>query len=667
VTDPTAAGRWLRSEHRARAGIPAVILLVAIAVLTVVVATSVRRTAHDEARAEFQQSARQAALGVEDEMVRYFTAIEDVGALTSSVPAATPEQFRNFVQTARIFDRLPSIVAVFYLQRVTEADHDAFLARARAANPSFTPTPISTDGPLGWPRYYLMQYVPGHTDLVLPVGAEISPIKAITELLEVSARTGEGVVGSFQHDPVLQRIAEQMQQVPLQQLLSVDFFVGVPVYAPTPPGAPKGEPIGWTAAPVARFQEVVAQAARDTPQGLGVSLTVDLTDAGMAQRQDLSRVAQIEGSAGPRDRAAFHQDSDFVVGGATFHLSVWSTPTADDAPATVSIVLLGGLALALLAAAFLYLRIRANARERAFAVEMREWAQFQREIVDSVTSAMVVLDGGGRIVAANPAWNELLGDAPGDGDGDGDKDTDQRYVDIVRRRVPSGADDVVAGVDRVAAGEQGAVELDVPIESSTARRWFAVRATPLRGRKGGAVVVHTDITERKRSHDELEFKASRDNLTGLLNRAAFEAELDDALRHARADGTSAAVLFIDLDGFKSINDTYGHAVGDEVLRAVSTRIATAVRTTARVGRLGGDEFVVLIAPLASPPVANRTAERILRALEDPVTTAGETLRLAASVGIAVVDSPLGVSSTSAPGRWRSFRTGVCSASSAGCR
>jgi diguanylate cyclase (GGDEF)-like protein len=155
-------------------------------------------------------------------------------------------------------------------------------------------------------------------------------------------------------------------------------------------------------------------------------------------------------------------------------------------------------------------------------------------------------------------------------------------------------------------------------------------------------VIHTDITERKRSHDELEFKANRDNLTGLLNRAALEAEIEAALRRARADGSSAAVLFIDLDGFKAINDTYGHSAGDEILRAVSTRVTSAVRTSDRVARLGGDEFVVLIAPLPSPRIAESTAERILRALTQPVHVGDHTIGLGASVGVAVVEAPLDV-------------------------
>jgi diguanylate cyclase (GGDEF)-like protein len=103
------------------------------------------------------------------------------------------------------------------------------------------------------------------------------------------------------------------------------------------------------------------------------------------------------------------------------------------------------------------------------------------------------------------------------------------------------------------------------------------------------------------------------------------------------------VVFIDLDGFKEINDTRGHAVGDDVLRSVGRRVSRAVRASDRVARLGGDEFVVLIAPLSDRSVAEATGRRILSALTQPVHVDGEEVPLAASVGVALADDPNGAS------------------------
>jgi len=258
-------------------------------------------------------------------------------------------------------------------------------------------------------------------------------------------------------------------------------------------------------------------------------------------------------------------------------------------------------------------------------------------VLDSVQEPMVVLDGAGSILAANTAWNDLRQQPGADGSSG---DIGVSYLGLLGRQARGGIEELEAGFAHVAAGERR-VEVDVPVEVAGGRRWFAVRMTPLRGRRGGAVVVHNDITERKRSEAELELKATHDGLTGLLNRAAMEDEVNRALQRARVQEAPIGVLFIDLDGFKPINDTHGHAVGDDVLRAVAQRISGAVRTSDRVARLGGDEFVVLVGPLNDRGDVEITARRILESLALPVHIGDLRLPVAASIGVAVLDSPLG--------------------------
>ena len=484
---------------------------------------------------------------------------------------------------------------------------------------------------------------------MLPVGVDITAIHSVSDSMIAAGQSGAGITSSFQHDPLLQQIARETNFPLIEQLINLDFFMGVPVRASAPDpvtGAREGDTIGWIGAPIANFRDVVAAAGRGQPDRVGLRLTVDLTDTGIADRDDLSRVAEQEGRAGPESAAAFTQSSDFTVDGVTFHSNVWSTATADDIPETVTIVLGVGALASLLAAAVVYLRVRALDRERAFASETADRARFQREIVDSVTTAMVVLDRDGIVVAANTAWAELRGAASDEADvpaAAGDhRDIGRRYLDLMHPVVRPGDVDLGDEVRSVLDREVDAVEIDLPIEQRGLRHWYTVRVTPLRGRRGGAVIVHTDITERKRSHDDLEFKANRDNLTGLLNRLSFEAEVDAALVQARAAEQRVATLFIDLDGFKAINDTHGHAAGDEVLREVGRRVGGAVRASDRVARLGGDEFVVLIAPLDIPFAAEATATRILKALEAPVTGDGFTIPLRASVGVAVVEATMGL-------------------------
>ncbi len=593
-----------------------------------------------------------------------------MGAFVANDPGATQAQFRGYVEGAGLFTKLPSLVGVFYIARVEDQDLAAFVADAQRANPSFAVAEIGPRSP-GSAHYLLTYYVPGRVDLALPIGTDVSAIPSVTGYLNASVPSGAGVVGSFQDDPYLQEIAKQTSFPMINRLLGLDFFIGVPVYArPVPAGqAPSEAPIGFVGGTVADFRDVAAAATEGLPEDLGLGMSIDLTRIGLGDRADLSRVAPQLGAAGSRERAAFTVSKPFRVKGVEWDLEVWSTADADAVPVAVPVVLLAGIAGSLLAAASVYVRLRARDRERVFAAEISDRESFQRDILASVTNPMVVIDADGMVVHANPAWVRLrtaprerrapherpdheVADAGGPEDlaapvHPAQRDADTRsYFQAMAPLLRADGPELEARVREVLDGRRDVIELDVPLNDGARHRWFAVRASPLRGRNRGAVIVHTDITERKRTHDELELKATHDALTGLLNRRAFEAEVDAALTEARITEQCTAVVFIDLDGFKPINDTYGHAVGDDVLRTVAQRITGAVRTSDRAARLGGDEFVVLISPFRDAHVADVTADRILAALSEPVVIDSRPISLAASVGVAVADSPLAGSQSS---------------------
>jgi len=152
----------------------------------------------------------------------------------------------------------------------------------------------------------------------------------------------------------------------------------------------------------------------------------------------------------------------------------------------------------------------------------------------------------------------------------------------------------------------------------------------------GVVVNVHDITIRKHMEQELSHQAFHDTLTGLANRALFRDRIEHALQRTARTGDETAVLYIDLDGFKTINDSLGHDTGDAVLSAIGARLVNAVRDEDTVARLGGDEFGVLIEPgedLAAR--AATVAERILASLTDPVEVAGTQLTVGASIGVAI--------------------------------
>lgn len=141
--------------------------------------------------------------------------------------------------------------------------------------------------------------------------------------------------------------------------------------------------------------------------------------------------------------------------------------------------------------------------------------------------------------------------------------------------------------------------------------------------------------ERKRTHSRLEFLAQYDQLTELPNRALFLDRLQSSLQRAQRDSLRLAVLYLDMDNFKQINDTFGHTTGDHLLREVAQRLRQCVRESDTIGRLGGDEFAILLDNISKQEDATLMADKILVALSEPYILDGQTLISAPSLGIAV--------------------------------
>jgi diguanylate cyclase (GGDEF)-like protein len=150
--------------------------------------------------------------------------------------------------------------------------------------------------------------------------------------------------------------------------------------------------------------------------------------------------------------------------------------------------------------------------------------------------------------------------------------------------------------------------------------------------------LRTEEAARRASEAQLEFLAHHDSLTGLYNRAMLEDHLQQALARGERSGQQVALLFCDLDGFKAINDEFGHETGDAVLRQVAQRLCIGRRRTDTVARLGGDEFIILLADLGDARVAAQSvAEQCLAAVAEPIEYDGRKLTIGISIGIAVHD------------------------------
>jgi diguanylate cyclase (GGDEF)-like protein/PAS domain S-box-containing protein len=172
-------------------------------------------------------------------------------------------------------------------------------------------------------------------------------------------------------------------------------------------------------------------------------------------------------------------------------------------------------------------------------------------------------------------------------------------------------------------------------------RWIHARAAWTTGQDGRVGVVGTvlDITDRRRAEEALEFQTYHDSLTGLANRALFLDRLDHALRRTERQGDPIAVLFLDLDDFKTVNDSLGHPAGDLLLTAVAGRLAGVTRAGDTLGRLGGDEFGLLVESGPMPRTAEDVARRIEEAMKAPFQLTDRLVSVRVSIGIAIGHGP----------------------------
>jgi diguanylate cyclase (GGDEF)-like protein/PAS domain S-box-containing protein len=197
------------------------------------------------------------------------------------------------------------------------------------------------------------------------------------------------------------------------------------------------------------------------------------------------------------------------------------------------------------------------------------------------------------------------------------------------------------GLAEVAERPYGVLELELPLQHRDGHRCTVqVTITNLLDNPsvGGLVLNTRDISERRQLEDQLSHQAFHDSLTALANRALFKDRVDHALLRTKRQTPSVAVLFLDLDGFKEVNDSLGHAAGDRLLIQVGQRLGACVRPSDTVARFGGDEFAVLIEDASDDLDVTMVAERVLEGLRQPFVVNGRELHVRGSMGIAKMES-----------------------------
>jgi diguanylate cyclase (GGDEF)-like protein/PAS domain S-box-containing protein len=251
-----------------------------------------------------------------------------------------------------------------------------------------------------------------------------------------------------------------------------------------------------------------------------------------------------------------------------------------------------------------------------------------RVLVQDASDVILILDDAGTIRYATPSAAFLYGGVPVEG-----MNAAELLASVDRVRPPrpigrhaDGEEDPYTGLWQIALHDGR--EMLVEVRFTDLRDNDAVR---------GRVLTVRDVTEQHHLEEELQHQAFHDALTGLPNRALLVDRANHGLALAKRNGTTAAILFIDLDDFKIVNDTMGHAVGDELLSGVAKRLEAVARESDTAARLGGDEFALLVENLSGPDGVETIAGRVVAAFSEPFELSAGSVLTTATVGVATTE------------------------------
>lgn len=268
----------------------------------------------------------------------------------------------------------------------------------------------------------------------------------------------------------------------------------------------------------------------------------------------------------------------------------------------------------------------------AFITDITEWKHFEKQLriaatfFETTSEAIIVTDANNRIIAINPAFTQITGYTEEDVLGEDPKllnsgRNDKFFYQEMWNSLNHSGHWQGEIWNRRKNGEIYPEWLSIVVikGSDSAEKQY--------------MAVFSDITQRKKDEEKIWRQANYDSLTGLPNRNLFKDRLEQAMYAAQREHSGLALLFVDLDRFKSINDTMGHASGDLLLQEAATRLTSTVRTSDTVARLSGDEFTVLLYDIVSNNEVDRIAEKLLQQLRKPFTLNGREAYISGSIGI----------------------------------
>lgn len=562
-------------------------------------------TKHAQQETDFQNSANRLREEVISDISSHETALKSTAGLFSINQYVTYYEFREFYEAIQTSHDTPGVIGMGYIAAVEEDEVRTFIVK-QGLTRDFTIRPdIPTD------KRYIITYNEPASALRSTWGlnlVEAQP-KTVTAL-ENARDTGEVTITP----PFILSIDEENES-------PTGFAMFVPVYR-------SGEPIdtveerraahiGWTSSPF-RAKDLLRTTIKTLPEGYGISVY----DSGTKL------------VSSPVTDPKFFDRESISIGDRSWIIEVAGTPEEADLGRNVPVIIWTlGFVIAALAAAATRRSIidRENAEHETQEItealsESEELFQVIAENSSDLVTRHRIDDA--QILWASPASERLLGFDPSELIG-------HTPADFVH------PDDVNTAASKFFAAAIGQrVSSEYRFRRIDGEYVWLETTFQLVELPDGRYEVHAtsrDISERKQTQDQMAHLAMHDQLTGLANRSLFHDRLRQTMSREKRNATIQALLFVDLDQFKPINDSFGHAAGDQVLKEVGQRLNNAVREHDTVARIAGDEFVVLCEDIENEVAATQVADRIIAALALPYRFGETDVAVTGSVGIAMTD------------------------------
>ncbi|MCK2149264.1 MULTISPECIES: EAL domain-containing protein [Marinobacter] len=561
----------------------------------------------ERTQARFRTQSLQLKTAIEERLLNYEQVLAGSAGLFSVAGDVSRDDWRVYVDKVDIDRYYPGIQGIGYVKRIgvrQMADHISSVRKEGVYN--YLVSPLGTG-----PYYYPMVYLEPGTDRnhrALGYDAFSDPVhRRAMELARDEAKP-----------TVTAKVVLIQEEVAEDQ---ASFLMYYPVYQGGAVPELRNERRMMLAGFV--FSAFRMNNLIDGIVGLiSPFLDVRIYDDGVVSRDNLMYGSNL----GSLDNDfSFQMSQALNAGGRKWLLQTRSTPAFDflASDPRPPIVLGSGIVISVL----LFLFVLALIRSRLMA---QISAGRYRAITEGAASVTLVLDRTGRASYASPSSDEILGFDPGE-------IASLKFESLVHvddwPKLQQGFEDAIG-----APGQQQSV-IRARIRDSEGRwRDMDCTFTAMLSVPGvnGVVLSLRDLTQLKAAQTELHRLAFYDPLTGLPNRQLFRDRLDHAVRRCRRSGEPAALMFLDLDGFKRINDTLGHDAGDELLRQVAEWLHGCVREEDSVARLGGDEFVVLLSRVGESEAASKVAETILHRLCQRVRLSEHEVGITVSIGITMI-------------------------------